>query len=131
MVRWVLYAIIITAMLFAPVEKLDAAKLIPVEALALSMEEGQVVLKTDMNNMGMGSTVEDAVADLKERSTGVVYLDTARYLLVAEEAEKYMPRIEAYMNVRVKKGTYLGGDVGEEAKYLDAHMEGEKPVSEK
>ena len=55
MVRWVLYAIIITAMLFAPVEKLDAAKLIPVEALALSMEEGQVVLKTDMNNMGMGS----------------------------------------------------------------------------
>ena len=129
--RCLVYTGIIAAMLLIPVRKLDAAKLIPVEAVAVTVQEGKVVIKTDTNDKGIGSTADEAIANLKVNSTGIVYLDTTRYLLYTEEAKEYADQIEDYMTSCVRKGVYSGGDVAEEAKYLDAHIESEEPVSEK
>lgn len=125
--KFILYALIIALSLFAPVTRLDIAKLSPVEAVAVYKEYGQVVLKTDEENEGRGENVHLALADLKKKASVIIYLDTARYLLVGEGAEAEAAALQAYLKESVLVGNYAGGDVKEEAKYLDVHTDSAKP----
>ena len=125
--KFILYALIIALSLFAPVTRLDIAKLSPVEAVAVYKEYGQVVLKTDEENEGRGENVHLALADLKKKASVIIYLDTARYLLVGEGAETEAAALQAYLKESVLVGNYAGGDVKEEAKYLDVHTDSAKP----
>jgi len=125
--KFILYAVIIALSLFAPVTRLDIAKLSPVEAVAVYKENGQVVLKTDEENEGRGENVHLALADLKEKASVIIYLDTARYLLVGEGAEAEAAALQAYLKESVLVGNYAGGGVKEEAKYLDVHTDSAKP----
>lgn len=123
----VLYALIIGLSFLAPVKRLDVAKLEPVEAIALSTEENMLVLETDGEYVGIGETVEQALQNLKDNTPAVIYLDTAQYLLMGEGTETYLTEMKGYLKSSVKVGTYQGGNVKEEAKYLDAHTESAKP----
>lgn len=114
-------------MLVVPLSRLDIAKLEPIEAVAVYVENAEVVLKTDTKAEGRGATVESALEDLKNRTTAIVYLDTARYLLVGENAEQQAQQLKQYLKSTIRQGAYAGGDVKEEAKYLDAHSEGARP----
>ena len=125
--KFILYALIIALSLFAPVTRLDIAKLSPVEAVAVYKEYGQVVLKTDEENEGRGENVHLALADLKKKASVIIYLDTARYLLVGEGAAAEAAALQAYLKESVLVGNYAGGDVKEEAKYLDVHTDSAKP----
>ena len=125
--KFILYTLIIALSLFAPVTRLDIAKLSPVEAVAVYKEYGQVVLKTDEENEGRGENVHLALADLKKKAAVIIYLDTARYLLVGEGAETEAAALQAYLKEAVLVGNYAGGDVKEEAKYLDVHTDSAKP----
>ena len=125
--RCILYCIILLLAFFAPVDRLDVAKLLPVEAVAIYLEDEMVVLETDTEDQGRGDTVHSALEDLKEKATKIIYLDTARYLLVAEDAEAQAQELLQYLKPSVRKGVYAGGSVKEEAKYLDAHSESAKP----
>ena len=125
--KFILYALIIALSLFAPVTRLDIAKLSPVEAVAVYKEYGEVVLKTDEENEGRGENVHLALADLKEKASVIIHLDTARYLLVGEGAAEEAVALQAYLKESVLVGKYAGGDVKEEAKYLDVHTDSAKP----
>lgn len=125
--KFILYALIIALSFFAPVTRLDIAKLSPVEAVAVYKEYGQVVLKTDEENEGRGKNVHLALADLKKKASVIIYLDTARYLLVGEGAAAEAAALQAYLKESVLVGNYAGGDVKEEAKYLDVHTDSAKP----
>lgn len=121
------YLIILSLAFVAPVTRVDIAKLQPVEAVALYLEDGLIAVQTDEGSIGRGETVDAAVADLKENAISIIYLDTARYLLVAQEAEAYVPQMREYLKKSVKQGAYFGIGVKEEAQYLDAHRQSEKP----
>ena len=123
----VLYALIVGLSFLAPVRRLDIAKLEPVEAIALSVEGNMLVLETDGEYTGKGATVEEALQNLRENTPAVIYLDTARYLLMAEDAKAYQEEMAAQLKPSVQIGIYQGGEVKEEAKYLDAHGESGKP----
>ena len=125
--RILLYIIILVAMFFAPVDRLDIAKLEPVEAVAVYMEEGRVTLQTDGENIGSGVTAQEALADLKENALAVIYLDTADYLLVGEGAEEAAKDLQQYLQKSVQIGKYNGGNIKEEAQYLDVHKNAAKP----
>lgn len=111
----------------APVDRLDVAKLLPIEAVAVYMEGSDVVLLTDTEDQGRGATAELALENLKNNTTEIIYLDTARYLLVSEDAAAAAAQLQPYMRPSITQGVYSGGDVKEEAKYLDAHSESAKP----
>lgn len=123
----VLYALIVGLSFLAPVRRLDIAKLEPVEAIALSVEGNMLVLETDGEYTGKGATVAEALQNLRENTPAVIYLDTARYLLMAEDAKAYQEEMAAQLKPSVQIGIYRGGEVKEEAKYLDAHGESGKP----
>lgn len=125
--RIILYLLVIAAVLLIPVECLDVAKLQPVETVAVYMDRGCVILKTDEGSAGKGKTALEALEDLKENTPAVVYLDTADYLLIGGGAEEAAQQLMPYLKKSVKTDVYHGGDVKEEGKLLDVHMDTWKP----
>ena len=125
--RKLLYVLLISLACVAPVKRLDIAKLLPVEAVAVYMDGDAVVIQSDTENTGTGDTVEEALDNLRENTTQVIYLDTARYLLVAEGSADAASQLLPQLKKGIKVGPYNGGNVKEEAKYLDAHTESAKP----
>lgn len=118
--RMILYIIILSLLFVAPVERLDIAKLEPVQTVALSTDETGVVLETDTDNRGRGATVDSAHKDLENRTPGVIYLDTAEYLLVTEDAVAYVDAIRKYLHPSVAVSLWDGkGSVKDAAQYLD------------
>ena len=118
--RMILYIIILTLLFLAPVERLDVAKLEPVQTVALYADETGIVLETDTDNRGSGATVDSAYEDLENRTPGVVYLDTAQYLIVTEDAEQYVDALRKYLRPSVEVSLWDGkGSVKDAAKYLN------------
>lgn len=125
--RMAAYVMILALTLLMPVERLDIAKLQPVEAVAVYKEKGMIVLKTDKESVGKGVTAQQALENLKENTPAVVYLDTADYLLIGEGAENTANLIQSWLKPSVKTAKYLGGSVKEETEYLKVHGSQEKP----
>lgn len=117
--RTVLYIMVLVLLLFAPVKRLDVARLEPVQTVAIYTEPGAVVLETDTGNRGRGESVNAALENLEQTTPGVIYLDTAEYLLVSKDALSYVEDLRQYLNPRVKVSLWDGdGSVTDAAKYL-------------
>ena len=120
--RKILYILILAMLFFAPLERLDVAKLLPVKAVALYMQNDQVVLETDTAYMGRGDNAQVALLDLKERTPAVVYLDTAEYLLVDEAAATQVDLLRQALKPSVKVCVcQAAGRVKETVEYLEIH----------
>ena len=119
--RRVIYVLILGLLFFAPVDRLDVADLELVQAVALYLEDGLVVLETDTGDVGKGKVVAEALEDMKGNTASVIYLDTAELLLVAEDAYAHVEAMRELLAPSVMVGRYRGGDVAEEAKYEDIH----------
>ena len=87
MKRILLYIVILAAMLIVPVKRLDVGKLRPVQVVSLYKDDGRVVIETDTGDFGIGATATQALRNMEETTVGVIYLDTARYLLLTKNAE--------------------------------------------
>ena len=120
--KCILYVLIIALSLIAPVERLDVEKLLPIEAVAIYYDNGTLTLETDTGHKGVGDSVSDALQDLKERTPAVVYLDTARYLMVAPEAEDQVVFMKEYLGSRTEVTCWdVRGQVKMAMEYLEAH----------
>lgn len=125
--RKVIYAALILLSLLIPLKRLDIAKLEPVEAIAVAVKNGEVHLATDTDSEGKGKTVELALKELKANAQGIIYLDTARFLLVGENAQNEAEEMKRYMRSNVVLAPYDREDVAEETRRLDAHERSKKP----
>lgn len=125
--RKVLYVALLLSCLLIPVKRLDISKLEPVEAVAVTVKNGMVHLYTDTKSEGEGVTVEEALNALKRNASGIIYLDTARFLLVGEGANREAEQLKEIMRTDVMTAAYKETDVKEEAMRLDAHDLAEKP----
>ena len=120
--RMVLYIGILAALVFAPVQRLDVAKLLPVRAVAVYEEENIVVLETDSGYKGSGEDALQALESLKETTPYVVYLDTADYLLVAPGMEQQSEKLHSVLKRTVQTHLWdARGQVDAVANYLDVH----------
>lgn len=119
--RKFLSIMILALSLAAPVKRLDVARLQPVETVAVYLSGDAVVLETDTGNRGQGSTAEEALQNLKGEACSVIYLDTAEYLLVSENAQQAAQQLRPYLKDSMKVGPYNGGDIKEETAYWEVH----------
>lgn len=120
--RIVIYVAVLGLLLLAPVNRLDVAKLEPVQTVAIYTDSGEVVLETDTQNMGRGATAEEALQDLEENTPGVIYLDTAQYLLVTEDAAQYVDQLRGELKQSVQVSLWDGkGEISQAARYLSVH----------
>ena len=122
MKRWLLYGILFTAAVFAPVDSTDVGKLHPVQAVSMGYHNEQIILKTDTGEMGIGETTELALENLKQTAPAIIYLDTAEFLLVEENALKYVADLRQFLesNVRVCL-TEPEVEVDKASEYLQIH----------
>ena len=103
-------------------QRLDVAKLLPISAVAVYREGEDVVLETDASYVGRGETALQALSDLKETVPAVIYLDTAEYLLVTEEAVPCVEELRQVLRPSVKVCVcQAAGRVKETVKYLEIH----------
>ena len=120
--RRLLYVVILGLLFLAPLERVDVAKLLPIPAVAVYMNDGAVVLETDTQDKGRGDSVSNALEDLKKATPEVVYLDTAEFLLVSEDAVTCVEELKNYLKPSVKVCVCAAeGRVKDAAKYLDVH----------
>lgn len=117
--RILLYVVILALLFLAPLERLDVAKLEPVQTVAVSMEDNLLVLQTDTDNAGRGIDAGAALEDLEENTPGVIYLDTAEYLLVTEEALDYVDALRSSLSPSVRVCMWDGSSsVSAASRYL-------------
>lgn len=122
--RMVLYIVMLALLFLAPVERLDVAKLEPVQTVAVYINDAAVILETDTGDKGEGADVEGALEDLEENTPGVIYLDTAQYLLVSEQAESYVDSLREYLSPSVRACLWdEKGSVKDAAQYLDVRSD--------
>lgn len=122
--RVLLYILILGLMFFAPVERVDVAQLLPIEAVAMYMDGNLVVLETDTQNIGRGENAASALKNLKDVTPAVVYLDTAQYLLVDKEAEAYIDELREHLKSSVDVTVCdARGKVKEMAEFVSVHGE--------
>ncbi len=125
--RIVLYVVILAALFFVPLQRVEIANLEPIQAVWMYRENGNIVLETDTEDEGSGVTVTDALADMKNNSSGIVYLDTAQYLFVSETAKEEIYAIQPYLKKSVRLCIWNGqGDLENAVKYADSHKIGLK-----
>ncbi len=120
--RTVIYVVVLGLLFLAPVERLDVAKLEPVQTVAIYTDGAEVVLETDTQNMGRGATATEALQDLEENTPGVIYLDTAQYLLVTENAAQHAEQLRGDLKPSVYVSMWDGkGEISDAARYLSVH----------
>ncbi len=120
--RILIYIVILALTFLAPVERVDVASLLPIESVAVYMEGDAVVLETDTEDTGRGETVSQALQNLKDVTPAVVYLDTAEYLLVSEDAVTQVDGLREYLKPSIKVCIWdAKGSVKDAAKYLSVH----------
>ena len=73
MKRMLVYIVTLAALFLAPAEQMEVGKLLPVQAVSVSKENGVYVLKTDTGNKGIGATVRLALQKLKDTASGTIY----------------------------------------------------------
>ena len=119
MKRIAIYLIVMAAVLVMPLERTDVADLQPVQTVALYKTPVGDQIETDTGDVGAGKTVDLAYADLLETASGVIYLDTARYLLVSEAAVPAVADIGKFLKKGVAVCAVVGRtDLKEVSKFL-------------
>ena len=122
MKRILFYIIIIAASFLFPLNRADVGKLQPVEAVAMYKTGDQLCIVTDAGDCGTGKSAYEAIADLKKNSAAIVYLDTAKYLLVSKDAETEIDQIKSIIKPTVRLCGWNGeDDLKVACKYFSAH----------
>lgn len=122
MKRIVLYMVILAALFAAPVRSSDIGKLRPVQVVSVYKENNWVVMETDTEDKGYGGTVSQALKNLKDTSNGIIYLDTAEYLLLTKDTENMADELRQVLkdNVRLCMAA-KDIDLAEVSQYLSVH----------
>lgn len=117
--RSLLYIAITLAVLAIPMERTDVADLRPVQTVALYKTADGYCLETDTGDIGAGKTVDAAYRDLIDSTPGIIYLDTADYLLISRNAGGAVEELRKYLKKGVRICAVLGqGDLSDVSKFL-------------
>lgn len=122
MKRILLYTALLAATLLVPVERSDVGKLRPIETVSVYKENDWVVLRTDTDDVGIGATAAQALQNMKDSASGIIYLDTAAYLLVDKNAQDAAEELRDALKDKVQLCLATKEiEPADATKYLSAH----------
>lgn len=122
MKKVLLYIVLVASSFVLPLERADIAKLQPIEAIGIHDFGGQIIITTDTGDLGAGKNAAEALNDLIENTPGIVYLDTAEYLLVTESMTAEIKHLQNELKKSVKLCLWDGDeDLKCAVKYLSVH----------
>ncbi len=122
MKRWILYLAIIGVAAMSPIERTDIAKLAPIEVVWIAEKAGQVYLETDTGDVGCGDNVQEALKDMKATTSGVIFLETADYVIVEQGREALLKQCSSVLRPSCKVCTAKSiPNMETVAEFLSAH----------
>ena len=120
--RIILYIGILALIVAAPVKPMDIEKLRPVQIVSVYKQSDWTVIETDTGDKGIGGTARQALQNMKDTSEGIIYLDTAEYLLVTKQTEEATRELIAELKLSVRMCMTTGvEDLKQAVLYLKAH----------
>lgn len=123
----ILYIGLLIMVLLVPVDGIDVADLQPVQTVVLYGKDGNITLATDTGDVGTGEDSLQALQELKASTPGIIYLDTADYLLVTEETLGELTALRDHLKASVEIYCFRGQiDPKAVSKYLSVHGNGPK-----
>ena len=102
MKRTLLYVAMLTVALVIPVERTNLEEMKPVEVVYLYEEADLITLSTDTGDRGSGIDIPEAMSNLRQTTAGIIYLDTANYLLIGKETEVYVKELRPFLKDDVR-----------------------------
>jgi len=125
MKRILLYIAILLLVITIPVKRTDIGKLRPVQTVMLYRQAGEVVIRTDTGDKGVGTGALEALENLKQTTPAVIYLDTADFLLVSEDSLDALQLLRGAFRGKVQLYLFSGDiDPQQASKYLQIHGDG-------
>ena len=105
----ILCSIVLLVLTFlAPVRRVEIEHLEPVEAVFAVRNGEQITLTTDTGASGTGDDVTQALIDLEETTPGIVFLDTARYLLLSTNVQEDVNQLRQHLKGSVRVCVFEG-----------------------
>lgn len=127
MKKIIFYVLILLIALWIPVRKMDISNLEPIQAVGIKKTGEQYVITTDTQAMGVGKTIKQAVESMKRECEKIVYLDTAKYLLVSDECTAAVSELSESLKNNVKVAIWDGlEELKKAAQYMQSHRIGVK-----
>jgi len=122
MKKIVIYTILLAAALLIPVKGTDVGKLVPVEVIQIYKEGDVGGIATDLGESGVGTSVKEAVENLKATTSGIIFMDTADFLLIDVNAKEEAIVLKDYLKPSVRV-CFLDGEIDLEktAAFLNVH----------
>ena len=122
MKRWILYIVILALVVAVPAKPMNIGKLLPIRAVGVYKEGSWYRIETDTGNQGFGSTVPQALRNMKDTASGIIYLDTAEYLVLTDATENIAVELEPELRTSIKVCMATKPmDLAQVAEYLDVH----------
>lgn len=122
MKKILIYVLLLSVVLLLPMQGTDVGKLHPVELVYVYKEAETVKIITDTGDMGEGATAKKAIDDLKATTAGIVFLDTADYLLINENSKEVIEKIKPKLKPSVRVCVlHIDADLTEAAEFLSVH----------
>lgn len=89
-------------LLLLPQRGTDVGELLPVEVLLVEKEAEQYAITTDTGNSARGDSLKAAMDTLRNTAPGVIFLDTADYVLLTEETLSCMDALQGFVRPGTK-----------------------------
>lgn len=128
MKKWILFCWVILAvglLIRIKPSSVDVETLEPVELLYVNRQNGTYYLTSDTGCKGSGQTVAQAISDLKAKSSGRIFLNTAEHLLLTSSAweslERFFQHLRPDCSVLLVEGE---PDMETAAQFLRTHKPG-------
>ena len=123
---WIWLALLAAVAAFGlfPAQGTDAAELQPAQLLLVSASGGTLQVETDQGSVGLGRTLDEAMADLRAGAAGTVFFGTVEHVVGAQGARYLLPQLAASDELRPAARLYLAPvlpEAGEAAQFLAAH----------
>ena len=93
MKRWFIYAAVLVLVTMSPLQGVDIGRLSPVETVWMEQREDGVYLRTDAGAIGWGENAKEALENLRTTSSGIIFLETADYLVLRIGSEKLLEQL--------------------------------------
>lgn len=120
--RWMIYIALIALTIVAPAKPVNIGNLLPVKAIGVYRDGNQYRIETDTGNQGVGKTITQALYNMKNNASGIIYLDKAEYLVLTEKTIDAVEALRQVLksNVRVSIAKHPL-DLTKASEYLDVH----------
>lgn len=101
MKKWIFLLLALLAFTALPSPGTELGELHPVSLLMVRTQGKTIQLLTDSSDLGEGETLDAAVQNLEDTTSGHIFLDTVEHLILTEQTKFLIPQLKQLLRPSV------------------------------